>query len=224
MYKLYKITNRVNGKLYIGITKLDLHQRWAAHVGSARNPKYPIQHAINKYGAENFLIELICESADKKSISALEEPTIQLFNSRENGYNVAKGGYGGDLGPEARAKAKLTIESRTPERQRAISKKLSNSHIGKKRDKAVKLKMSVLQKERGGYGPPAHTRETREKISKSNTGKVRSLEARQRYSEAAKIRGTGPQLQGKKVSCLCCKRDWDLGNFTLHIKRNNNEL
>lgn len=224
MYKLYKITNRVNGKLYIGITKLALEHRWKTHVGNSQNPKYPLQRAIKKYGSENFSIELICESHDRKIISSLEEPTILLYNSRENGYNVAKGGYGGDLGPEAREKAKQTISAWTPEQKKALSEKLSASRSGKKRSPEIKAKLSALQKERGGYGPKKHSIETRKKIAKSNTGKVRSVESKQRYSEIAKIRGTGPQLQGKKVSCLCCKRDWDLGNFTLHLKRNNNEL
>ena len=55
-------------------------------------------------------------------------------------------------------------------------------------------------------------------------GKVRSEQSRQNYSKSAKIRGTGPQLQGKKVSCLCCSKEWDLGNFTQHIRKNKHVI
>ncbi|CAB4130069.1 grpIintron_endo, group I intron endonuclease [uncultured Caudovirales phage] len=220
MHKLYKITNKVNGKLYIGITKLTLDQRWQQHCRDATNAKYPIHRAIDKYGTENFTIEVIQESEDRKFISSLEESTILQFNSRENGYNVATGGYGGDLGPLANAKRKSTVAARTDIQKQELSKKLSKIRTGKKRSEALKAKMSALQKERGGYGPSVQTPETRRKISKSNTGKVRSQEFRQRNSEIAKLRGTGPQLQGKKVSCLCCNREWDLGNFVQHLKRN----
>ena len=72
MYKLYKITNAVNGKTYIGITKQTLEERLTLHISHSRNPKYPIQYAINKYGSENFSIELLEESEDRKYISELE--------------------------------------------------------------------------------------------------------------------------------------------------------
>jgi hypothetical protein len=94
------------------------------------------------------------------------------------------------------------------------------ARIGKKHSTQTKEKMSNLQKDRGGYGPEKHSASTKEKISKGNKGKTRSEIARQHYSDSAKIRGTGPQLQGKKISCLCCNREWDLGNFTQHIRRN----
>jgi len=59
MHKLYQITNTVNGKSYIGITKLDVTQRFAIHASSARTPKYPIQYAIAKYGEDNFTVKKI---------------------------------------------------------------------------------------------------------------------------------------------------------------------
>lgn len=225
MYKLYKITNTVNGKLYIGITKLSLQERFNIHCTLTKNPKYPLQRAIAKYGKENFVIELVEESENRKYISKSEEPTIQYFDSRNNGYNVALGGYGGNLGPEATAKRIKTIKNYSPERKKEYHKKLSERNLGKtkyndygRKSQAEKMRGNTYRKN------IPHDDKTKKKISLGNKGKIRSEQARQNYSKSAKIRGLGYQLQGKKVSCICCKKEWDLGNYTQHIKRKNNEL
>lgn len=221
MYKLYKITNMINNKSYIGITKLKIEERFKKHLRDSQCPLYPLHCAIQKYGSANFKIELLEESDNKQYISNKEQPTIEIYESHisKNGYNVATGGYGGDLGPNANLKRKETILNFSEEKKKEISEKLSVSHTGLKRTSDEKLKMSLLQKERGGYGPEKHDAETRNKISKGNTGKKRSEISRQNYRNVAILRGTGPQLQGKKVTCMCCKKDWDLGNYAQHIKR-----
>lgn len=226
MYKLYQITNTINGKSYIGITKLSIHERWNNHLSNSRKPKYPLHFAIAKYGAENFTITTLNESTDRKYIGELEERTIQFLetNITKKGYNVAVGGYGGDLGPDVNSKRKETIQNLSPEKKLEWSQNLSKSRLGKEHSKETKSKMSTLQKDKGGYGPENHSVDTKIKISKGNTGKVRSDLARQNYSNSAKIRGTGTQLQGKKVSCICCKKAWDLGNFTQHIRKNKNVI
>lgn len=220
MYKLYKITNTVNQKLYIGITKLPIEQRWAKHLKDSNSPKYPLHHAIQKYGKENFIIELLEESSDRLHISGLEEPFIQKYNSRKYGYNVAKGGYGGDLGPEALAKRLETINNWSDEKKALHKKKLHERNLGKTKyndlgrfNQSEKIKGNTFRK---GI---LHDDESKQKISLANKGKTRSEEARLNYKKNAKIRGTGPQLQGKKVGCICCHKEWDLGNFSQHIKR-----
>jgi len=221
MYKLYQITNTINGKSYIGITKLSIHERLNVHISDSKNPKYPLHLAIAKYGVECFSITLLEENEDRKYISDLEEPFIQRLQTHisQNGYNVAKGGFGGDLGPLVNHKRKETIKNLTPEKKQEWTNNLSVARIGKKHSTQTKEKMSKLQKDRSGYGPKKHSSSTKEKISKSNRGKTRSETARQHYSKSAKIRGTGPQLQGKKVGCLCCNKEWDLGNFSQHIRK-----
>lgn len=222
MYKLYQITNTVNGKSYIGITKLSINERWQVHASNSRKPKYPLHRAIAKYGSELFSIILLEENADRKYISNLEEPTIRRLKTHisENGYNVAKGGYGGDLGPDAVAKRLETIKNYSPERKAEYQKKLAERNLGKTKE-TDSGRMSQSEKIKGNSFRKdiPHNELSRLKISKGNKGKIRSEETRQTYSKIAKIRGTGPQLQGKKVSCLCCNREWDLGNFTQHIRK-----
>jgi group I intron endonuclease len=223
MYTLYQITNILNGKRYIGITKLPIEKRWKQHLTNSLNPKYPIHLAIAKHGASNFTITALNESDDRKYIGNLEEHTIEHLETHisKNGYNVAKGGFGGDLGSEANTKRKMTMRNLSPEKKLEWSQNLSKARLGKEHSIETKNKMAAQQKDRGGYGPINHSEETKIAISVSNTGKVRSELARQNYSNNAKIRGTGPQLQGKKVSCTCCQRAWDLGNFAQHIRKTN---
>ena len=226
MYRLYQITNTINGKSYVGITKLSIENRWATHLSCSRNPKYPLHHAIAKHGECNFTIAILEENIDREYIGRMEEVTIQLLDSHvsKHGYNVAKGGYGGDLGPAANTKRNETIRGMSFEQKLIWKNRLSEARKGKHHSLETLEKMSSNQLLRGGYGPETHSVATRTKISTSNSGKVRSEQARQNYSKCAKLRGTGPQLQGKRIGCLCCKREWDLGNYTQHISRKQNEL
>lgn len=87
MFKqIYKITNLVNGKFYIGQQiKCDKNEKY---LGSG----LLINKAIKKYGKENFKKEVICECNSKEVADALEQFCIIYENAREEGYNLAKGG------------------------------------------------------------------------------------------------------------------------------------
>jgi group I intron endonuclease len=193
MYKLYQITNTVNEKSYIGITKLSINERWNIHVSHSRNTKYPLHHAITKYGSDSFIITLLEENQNRKIISDLEEPTIQQLKTHitQQGYNVAKGGYGGDLGPEASRKRLETIKNYSPERKAEYQRRLSKRNLGKtKENDAGRLAQSEKIKGNTFRKDIPHVDSSKQKISEGNTGKVRSKIARQNYSKNAKIRGT----------------------------------
>lgn len=88
---IYKITNKINGKLYIGQT-IHPNRRWIEHKQKARHGQdlFPIHLAIKKYGEENFLFEIIewTENYDNE-----ERRLIKEFNTLcPNGYNIGKGG------------------------------------------------------------------------------------------------------------------------------------
>lgn len=221
MYKLYRITNTINGKSYIGITKLSVGERWNIHISNSKDPKYPLHYAIAKYGPDAFTLSVIKEHADRVVISALEEPTIQLLETHitQHGYNVAKGGYGGDLGPEANLKRSTTIKNYSPERKAEVKENLRLRNLGRTKDTDLG-RLAQSEKIKGnkfGQGIP-HDQETKEKISNANRGKVRSPESIEKYKKAAKMRGA-PWFKGKTISCLCCKRSWDIGNYSQHIRK-----
>jgi hypothetical protein len=91
---IYRITNNVNGKVYIGQTELAPLDRWKQHIYASKNPKMLISKAINKHGADNFTFDVIAESDDQTTIDNLEMSTIKEMDTRntKRGYNVSAGG------------------------------------------------------------------------------------------------------------------------------------
>lgn len=89
MYYLYKITNKINGKFYIGMTK-NLERRWTVHCSAgSKCPK--LKAAISCYGRESFTKEILC-IGEKEYILDLEEKLIGAYNNTVTGYNIHKGG------------------------------------------------------------------------------------------------------------------------------------
>lgn len=88
---IYKITNLLNGKIYIGQT-IHPERRWIEHKQKARHEqeKFPIHLAIEKYGEENFSFEVIEWTEDYDNE---ERRLIKEYNSiAPNGYNIGAGG------------------------------------------------------------------------------------------------------------------------------------
>lgn len=90
---IYKTTNIINGKIYIGQKKSNVFLG-NKYLGSG---KY-LQCAIKHYGADNFIVEMLDYSASKEGLDELEKLYIQKFNSTNPniGYNIALGAVGGD--------------------------------------------------------------------------------------------------------------------------------
>lgn len=91
--KIYKITNLIDGKIYIGRTKHSLKERFRQHVKNKRGKTF-IGSAITKYGFENFTIERIEDVFTIEQAMEREKYWIKELNSqnREIGYNLTEGG------------------------------------------------------------------------------------------------------------------------------------
>lgn len=93
-YKLYLITNKVNGKQYVGITINPLWQRFNGHKAAVKKSIHTkLYNAMRLHGVETFSIELI--RSDARSFAELQQQEIDEINKRstiENGYNVSPGG------------------------------------------------------------------------------------------------------------------------------------
>jgi group I intron endonuclease len=92
---IYKITNIINGKIYIGQTKQKPNHRWSNHKSISNNKKrhknMAITSAIGKYGKENFTFEVIDHAFSYDELNNLEEKYIEKLNTLcPNGYNVLK--------------------------------------------------------------------------------------------------------------------------------------
>lgn len=96
MGAIYKITNKINGKIYIGKTERENPEiRWQEHLRHANKLDLPLYRAINKYGKENFCFEVI-EQCNNFQLDEREIYWIAYHNSYgEKGYNCTGGGEGG---------------------------------------------------------------------------------------------------------------------------------
>lgn len=91
---IYKITNRVNNKVYIGQTRFTIEHRFKQHLKNAeRFDSMPIYKAIRKYGKENFEIESL-EEVEFDKLNEREMYWIAYYDSFKNGYNATIGGGG----------------------------------------------------------------------------------------------------------------------------------
>ena len=89
---IYKITNKINGKSYIGQTTKDAQIRWKQHCKCASHC-HALSSAIKKYGKDNFTIEEICIASDLEDLNKKESNYIIEFNTlAPNGYNLTSGG------------------------------------------------------------------------------------------------------------------------------------
>ena len=131
---IYKITNKINNKPYIGQTTLIPQKRWNNYktLNCKKQPK--LYNALKKYGVDNFIFEVIDNSATNQiSLNQLEEQYIQKYDSIKMGYNNKHGGSYG---------------KHTQETKQNISK----SQIGKKLSDDTKCKISNANK--GGKQTP----------------------------------------------------------------------
>jgi group I intron endonuclease len=147
---VYLITNKINGKKYIGQhIGDDLQKYWKTKVYLAKykNRHQALSSAILKYGQENFEIRTIATVGSKLLLDFYEIVFIEIFNTKSpNGYNLTDGGEG--------------TSGWSPDEEHR--RKISDAHTGK--SKPNKLK-----------GVP-RTEETRNKISESCKGKKLSEE------------------------------------------------
>ena len=147
---IYKTTNNLDGKIYIGQEK----NYNSKYFGSG----IYLNRAIKKYGLENFTKEIIEDKIEtKKMLDEREIFWIEFFDSRnsEKGYNIASGGQGGDfLSQELKDKRGIKIS------EMKKGKPLSDSHkkaIQKAFEKPEKEKTGKRSGEKNGFFGKKHT-------------------------------------------------------------------
>ena len=94
---IYKITNTINSKSYIGQTIQNVKERFYQHCATKCSKvvsNMAIHRAIKKYCKSNFTVEVI-EEIDSANLNDRERYWIKYYNSYNNGYNSTKGGQDG---------------------------------------------------------------------------------------------------------------------------------
>jgi len=95
MIGIYKITNKINNKFYIGMAE-DIEKRWIRHKNLDNHSCIKLHRAMKKYGVENFIFEIIEECSSQIIAWEKERFWIKELKARELGYNINEGGHGGD--------------------------------------------------------------------------------------------------------------------------------
>jgi group I intron endonuclease len=169
---IYKATNIVNQKVYIGQTVQTLDKRKSQHERmSKNNPKFYFHGAILKYGADNFIWEKVFECTSSDHLNEIETKLISDFNSQDKnfGYNIDIGGKG----------CKRSLDT---------IKKMILSRTGKKISEETKKKISLAMSGEncmwhGTDGPmfnKKHSEETKKKMSEKRKGMTHSLQTREK--------------------------------------------
>lgn len=99
MSYIYKITNDINNKIYVGKTNLSITERFQQHCRDFKKKtteKRPLYQAMKKYGVQHFHISKI-EECPTELASEREQYWIAYYKGYENGYNATKGGDGKQL-------------------------------------------------------------------------------------------------------------------------------
>ena len=179
MVGIYKITNKKNGKIYIG-QSWDVESRFYHHKRNAKKgKKHHLYEAMRKYKIKNFDFEqiFICfpDVITQEELDQIEQYYIDAYDSMnpEKGYNKREGGRGGKHSEES--KRKLSEVNKGKKLSEETRRKISEAHKGKKLSE-----------------------ETRKKLSEVNKGKKLSEETRRKLSEAKK--GHPGYMKGKKLS------------------------
>lgn len=101
---IYKVKNKIDGKMYIGQTRKTLEKRWKDHCSNRSSCRY-LKFAILKYGKENFEITQITKCNSLEEMNHREAYCIKLFNTMTpNGYNLTTGGDVKNISEETRLK------------------------------------------------------------------------------------------------------------------------
>lgn len=214
---IYKATNLINGKYYIGKTTQSLEKRINQHKGSSIKGKFSIFYsAIRKYGIENFKWEILAKCTNIETLNKLE---IYFISKNIEGYNIGKGGNGGDTLTNHPNKLAIYKSIGRPgkklseEHKRKIglgNKNVSrdNSHL---QNKEVIRKRSESRKISNKLNPVKFSEITKAKISKALKGKSKPPRSKEHIEKllisnrtidkAAKIRGKSwEDIYGKEYT------------------------
>lgn len=173
MYRVYLITNLVNGKKYVGITHNSIEQRFQEHLAKSRckNGNWKLHRALRKYGFDNFKLELLEDNISKEQIGERETYYIGLYDTLNSGYNMTLGGAGTSGYKHNPEHVKSYIHKIiTPERNKKISEALKGKSFNTEHKRKLSEGMKNYHKTHdNSFKGKQHTQKTKDIISSKNT-------------------------------------------------------
>lgn len=203
---IYKITNRVSGKIYIGQTNRDINQRLKEHTFPSSGCK-AIRDAIIKYGVENFTIEEVAKASSQDQLNILEKVHIETLETlAPKGYNLKDGGNSQYFAPETlkkmrQAKLGSTVSGEVKQKMSETHKKrfADNPELAMIRSKQTKAhwedpeyRENLSVQRQKYWADPTNREKASEKAKVQVTDKYRA-----KISTAVKIALNTPEIQTK---------------------------
>ena len=148
MNTIYKITNKINGKIYIGQTWGSLNQRFNEHKRKTGRASL-VGLAVKKYGKDSFTIEAVCYAVDQADADYWECHFIRRFDSIKTGYNIKEGGSRGRCAESTKQKLSAINMGKTmsPELSaRCIANGFGAKGINKGMTRSDEMKKTISQK------------------------------------------------------------------------------
>jgi len=206
---IYCITNKVNGKRYIGQTTMPLYKRWHAHK-KANGRCISIAAAIKKYGVDAFEIIEIDRAFSREELDEKEVAHIAAANTLDPqfGYNLRPGGMSATFSEETRAlmsarkkggtlteehKAKIALAGKGRRHSEASIQKQSLAKLGK--PKSPEHRANMCKPRPAFVMSDSH----KQAISAAATGAIFSDARREKISAALTGRKKGPLSEETKA-------------------------
>jgi group I intron endonuclease len=145
-YCIYKHTNKINKKVYIGQTCQKLKDRWKNGKGYKTSTKF--YNAILKHGWENFEHEILKENLTNEEANYWEQYYIKEYDSYKNGYNGTIGGNNAPKTEEHKQKisqSNIGKHNHNGKLNPMYGKKLSNETKNKIREKQKCFKVRCIE-------------------------------------------------------------------------------
>lgn len=202
---VYKTTNLINGRIYIGQHKSN---GWdEQYIGSGKI----LGIALKKYGRKNFVCEIIENCKTKEELNQREIYWIAFYREKNKCYNITNGGEGRAAPHSEETRKKLSKSLMGHVVSNETRENMSNAHKGIMATKESKAKISKalkgrplsenhkenLSKSHLGI-PNPHSKEWREKVSRANKGRIFNESSKQKMSLSHK--GENHYNYGKHLS------------------------
>lgn len=218
MYCVYQHVNTINGKRYVGITKQAPEARWGCDGKKYRSTPH-FWSAIQKYGWDNFLHEILFDGLTREEACAKEIELIAKFHTQDKsyGYNITEGGSA----PSQPDEIRMLMSEKMRGNQNGLGhpcseekkQKISNAQKGRHLTEEHKAKLSAAKAGKT-HAPPSD--ETRKKISDSHAKKAVYCEETDTVYASIQSCARELGLQPTAV-CACCKgRHKSAGGY--HLK------
>lgn len=204
IYSIYKITNKINQKVYIGYTE-NINKRIQEHKNSSKSKNNKFYKAIRKYGWDNFYFEIIYQSPDSEHcLNVMENYFITQYDSFTNGYNSTLGGEGSSGTKCKKIKKKMSISRN----HRFIAKDSSGKTYQIRNDDPRFLSGELVGINKG-ISP---SKETLDKLSKARVGNKNRL-GHKHSDDIKKIiaERTSAALKGKPRKTIACPHCGKIG-------------